>query len=61
MSASLVGSEMCIRDSTANECLVGDHALARRLRAALISVQQLLGVAPSELCLLYTSDAADDM
>eukprot|EP00969_Alexandrium_andersonii_P127529 5637286-Alexandrium_andersonii.AAC.1 len=60
MSASLVGSEMCIRDSPAPRTLdkvarvVGRaggaghrRALPRRVRA--------------RACLLYTSDAADDM
>eukprot|EP00969_Alexandrium_andersonii_P195258 8626657-Alexandrium_andersonii.AAC.1 len=60
MSASLVGSEMCIRD---------------RLRAALLAhIAATDGVADvrrcpardkdasqCEPCLLYTSDAADDM
>eukprot|EP00969_Alexandrium_andersonii_P347253 15353444-Alexandrium_andersonii.AAC.1 len=60
MSASLVGSEMCIRD--------------RRLRRArrpasspsetACRVEQLrpfLGPRSTSSCLLYTSDAADDM
>eukprot|EP00969_Alexandrium_andersonii_P266665 11785521-Alexandrium_andersonii.AAC.1 len=61
MSASLVGSEMCIRD---------------RSCAALLRERPLLGVMtghregqeeeraarhPARACLLYTSDAADDM
>eukprot|EP00969_Alexandrium_andersonii_P311016 13742551-Alexandrium_andersonii.AAC.1 len=60
MSASLVGSEMCIRDSHCNGSqrrpqdvpttpttapAAPQHERARRRRA----------------CLLYTSDAADDM
>eukprot|EP00969_Alexandrium_andersonii_P159077 7027742-Alexandrium_andersonii.AAC.1 len=60
MSASLVGSEMCIRD----RCLAR-RCCARRSRAALhpgrvrhASAAALHGRAP---CLLYTSDAADDM
>eukprot|EP00969_Alexandrium_andersonii_P123995 5479752-Alexandrium_andersonii.AAC.1 len=61
MSASLVGSEMCIRDSLR-------HPPTRRwtpcieravLRAILADCQDaLLRERP---CLLYTSDAADDM
>eukprot|EP00969_Alexandrium_andersonii_P239510 10573178-Alexandrium_andersonii.AAC.1 len=60
MSASLVGSEMCIRDSstphptctseapaTVGAWEVLKEEAARRLRKAA--------------CLLYTSDAADDM
>eukprot|EP00969_Alexandrium_andersonii_P319489 14113675-Alexandrium_andersonii.AAC.1 len=60
MSASLVGSEMCIRDS----------ARARLATAPALVVSQV-GYAISFLwgsrgarinnCLLYTSDAADDM
>eukprot|EP00969_Alexandrium_andersonii_P308045 13616060-Alexandrium_andersonii.AAC.1 len=60
MSASLVGSEMCIRDSCSN-CL------------KFIDSCETAGTAPSQcqnrtwhepwrrICLLYTSDAADDM
>eukprot|EP00969_Alexandrium_andersonii_P186874 8257085-Alexandrium_andersonii.AAC.1 len=61
MSASLVGSEMCIRDR-----LCSDRELLR-LRAAPLgsnSARELLrsGAAPlGSSCLLYTSDAADDM
>eukprot|EP00969_Alexandrium_andersonii_P282122 12472071-Alexandrium_andersonii.AAC.1 len=60
MSASLVGSEMCIRDSL----------LARRLRPLRGHRARIQGGparAPRDrrrrysVCLLYTSDAADDM
>eukprot|EP00969_Alexandrium_andersonii_P208198 9196545-Alexandrium_andersonii.AAC.1 len=60
MSASLVGSEMCIRDS---ECTGGRvHRRifcgdSRRLRDCPSAPRNAL----FELCLLYTSDAADDM
>eukprot|EP00969_Alexandrium_andersonii_P089031 3928997-Alexandrium_andersonii.AAC.1 len=60
MSASLVGSEMCIRDRCTTDALRGEldaHAPqglgrgeAERARAARCGP-----------CLLYTSDAADDM
>eukprot|EP00969_Alexandrium_andersonii_P319388 14109308-Alexandrium_andersonii.AAC.1 len=61
MSASLVGSEMCIRDSIQVEDL---DALAAQEK-----IDVLRGGAPSgpegpaepRGCLLYTSDAADDM
>eukprot|EP00969_Alexandrium_andersonii_P074288 3277090-Alexandrium_andersonii.AAC.1 len=60
MSASLVGSEMCIRDRPRGAGRLppdddGKIDLATRLR--------ILGdrVAPPHACLLYTSDAADDM
>eukprot|EP00969_Alexandrium_andersonii_P084629 3732283-Alexandrium_andersonii.AAC.1 len=61
MSASLVGSEMCIRDS-------------RRAILDMCSASKLLSLWPAGssssgrwcsssggCCLLYTSDAADDM
>eukprot|EP00969_Alexandrium_andersonii_P335039 14806622-Alexandrium_andersonii.AAC.1 len=60
MSASLVGSEMCIRDSS----------LAAPRHRAAVRVQRLVSapVQPTHCryfglkgCLLYTSDAADDM
>eukprot|EP00969_Alexandrium_andersonii_P017352 758862-Alexandrium_andersonii.AAC.1 len=61
MSASLVGSEMCIRD----RMFTGRNAQT----VTLPSGQSELGAqnpagwgrAPSRRCLLYTSDAADDM
>eukprot|EP00969_Alexandrium_andersonii_P296416 13099151-Alexandrium_andersonii.AAC.1 len=60
MSASLVGSEMCIRDSLQAlqepADLVGVPAVAA---ADLLEVQPL--DAGANACLLYTSDAADDM
>eukprot|EP00969_Alexandrium_andersonii_P337252 14906242-Alexandrium_andersonii.AAC.1 len=61
MSASLVGSEMCIRDRKGRQhqpcCSTpassSDPATAQR---------QILGRATGgSSCLLYTSDAADDM
>eukprot|EP00969_Alexandrium_andersonii_P067834 2992444-Alexandrium_andersonii.AAC.1 len=61
MSASLVGSEMCIRDSA--------HPATARLRAPPQpreapptgrKVPSRAWARPSR-CLLYTSDAADDM
>eukprot|EP00969_Alexandrium_andersonii_P086135 3797092-Alexandrium_andersonii.AAC.1 len=60
MSASLVGSEMCIRDRSARERRVGRRVLRRcshtwRLRMFPASEAQ------RARCLLYTSDAADDM
>eukprot|EP00969_Alexandrium_andersonii_P209373 9247921-Alexandrium_andersonii.AAC.1 len=60
MSASLVGSEMCIRDrpEAAEGRLQPRAAMGstRRPRAARGSL-----VMPPWGCLLYTSDAADDM
>eukprot|EP00969_Alexandrium_andersonii_P059198 2607815-Alexandrium_andersonii.AAC.1 len=61
MSASLVGSEMCIRDRLKTHRMlradqrINEH-LAERLRGNVEG--QSAGPGP---CLLYTSDAADDM
>eukprot|EP00969_Alexandrium_andersonii_P164855 7287650-Alexandrium_andersonii.AAC.1 len=60
MSASLVGSEMCIRDSGRVEhrndpsSNNGEAILAGGVRARVPA-------AAVGTCLLYTSDAADDM
>eukprot|EP00969_Alexandrium_andersonii_P316808 13996700-Alexandrium_andersonii.AAC.1 len=60
MSASLVGSEMCIRDSPG-----ALQARACHLPDSADSIGAIVGAAPPvdqcRLCLLYTSDAADDM
>eukprot|EP00969_Alexandrium_andersonii_P005376 233488-Alexandrium_andersonii.AAC.1 len=60
MSASLVGSEMCIRDSCSSSGLhPASLLLALRRQSRCRSSSSLsphLGH-----CLLYTSDAADDM
>eukprot|EP00975_Prorocentrum_lima_P026311 5530693-Prorocentrum_lima.AAC.1 len=60
MTSSLVGSEMCIRDSPNG--LLGSSATVATGAASSV----LTTVTPSTLmqtwaCLLYTSDAADDM
>eukprot|EP00969_Alexandrium_andersonii_P206892 9139963-Alexandrium_andersonii.AAC.1 len=60
MSASLVGSEMCIRDRS---------RAVSKLRNATLAMRYSMTRTPStdrteqrtETCLLYTSDAADDM
>eukprot|EP00969_Alexandrium_andersonii_P274528 12133657-Alexandrium_andersonii.AAC.1 len=60
MSASLVGSEMCIRDSTSarHPCeALPQFGLHCKLSAPPANSQTQ---AP-QTCLLYTSDAADDM
>eukprot|EP00969_Alexandrium_andersonii_P110561 4879373-Alexandrium_andersonii.AAC.1 len=61
MSASLVGSEMCIRD----RCSPGlsSSGLIHTFRAAPEGQQLRDNTAFSacSTCLLYTSDAADDM
>eukprot|EP00969_Alexandrium_andersonii_P075517 3329613-Alexandrium_andersonii.AAC.1 len=61
MSASLVGSEMCIRDSTSTPSPPlsnGAAGFRKNLREAPARARSPLPMAP---CLLYTSDAADDM
>eukprot|EP00969_Alexandrium_andersonii_P310456 13718979-Alexandrium_andersonii.AAC.1 len=60
MSASLVGSEMCIRDSAPAPprrvlCSLAAPAPCRRSPCSLAAPE------PPRACLLYTSDAADDM
>eukprot|EP00969_Alexandrium_andersonii_P340481 15049379-Alexandrium_andersonii.AAC.1 len=61
MSASLVGSEMCIRDRSNP-----DHRTAAEDFMQFLTPQSYLQLAmmadaAAESCLLYTSDAADDM
>eukprot|EP00969_Alexandrium_andersonii_P138643 6131173-Alexandrium_andersonii.AAC.1 len=60
MSASLVGSEMCIRDRAKmvyNCCLKAPDSAQNRLKLSRTASCNLL----LDSCLLYTSDAADDM
>eukprot|EP00969_Alexandrium_andersonii_P106296 4689774-Alexandrium_andersonii.AAC.1 len=61
MSASLVGSEMCIRDRPPPPA----HCLARPPRPPATDLGNHLeangGGGRARACLLYTSDAADDM
>eukprot|EP00969_Alexandrium_andersonii_P150126 6638481-Alexandrium_andersonii.AAC.1 len=61
MSASLVGSEMCIRDSPPS----GDlrvYSASRALRSVARCRTWRTSCFPElPACLLYTSDAADDM
>eukprot|EP00969_Alexandrium_andersonii_P200319 8848548-Alexandrium_andersonii.AAC.1 len=60
MSASLVGSEMCIRDSSLAGKLSYFAGLVPRLRAFVKPLWAVFAC-PPDACLLYTSDAADDM
>eukprot|EP00969_Alexandrium_andersonii_P278460 12308888-Alexandrium_andersonii.AAC.1 len=61
MSASLVGSEMCIRDSLPSLAMTCLSCLALP-RPALRGAAAARGRGrPPTACLLYTSDAADDM
>eukprot|EP00969_Alexandrium_andersonii_P268508 11865888-Alexandrium_andersonii.AAC.1 len=61
MSASLVGSEMCIRDRFASAGAT--RAGRSSTPSGSTSCASRLGVseAAGTPCLLYTSDAADDM
>eukprot|EP00969_Alexandrium_andersonii_P178612 7897219-Alexandrium_andersonii.AAC.1 len=61
MSASLVGSEMCIRDrGEGGHAPLGHGPRDRHAADGRQVVAERYG-ADVELCLLYTSDAADDM
>eukprot|EP00969_Alexandrium_andersonii_P037932 1663435-Alexandrium_andersonii.AAC.1 len=60
MSASLVGSEMCIRDRTSRESSLG-AALEEVLWTGAVLDMHYCIAARVNSCLLYTSDAADDM
>eukprot|EP00969_Alexandrium_andersonii_P032606 1423805-Alexandrium_andersonii.AAC.1 len=61
MSASLVGSEMCIRDSSMHSGVL-QHWVGSVLWCFLYDGElQGFIVHKVECCLLYTSDAADDM
>eukprot|EP00969_Alexandrium_andersonii_P112826 4986870-Alexandrium_andersonii.AAC.1 len=60
MSASLVGSEMCIRDSEKEAQGRQLGGLAGRVAGPLAG-RAAGPLAGPMACLLYTSDAADDM
>eukprot|EP00969_Alexandrium_andersonii_P195695 8645474-Alexandrium_andersonii.AAC.1 len=61
MSASLVGSEMCIRDRMYHK--LGRVLASPAFRAYIPDTQfgGIPGKGADMACLLYTSDAADDM
>eukprot|EP00975_Prorocentrum_lima_P022744 4789148-Prorocentrum_lima.AAC.1 len=60
MTSSLVGSEMCIRDSNPPSAQLSGsfHPLTCPPTCPLVEARQYV---TSLACLLYTSDAADDM
>eukprot|EP00969_Alexandrium_andersonii_P076223 3360782-Alexandrium_andersonii.AAC.1 len=60
MSASLVGSEMCIRDSPSHVADLPEAALPGP-QSEHIESCFVYGCSFILYCLLYTSDAADDM
>eukprot|EP00975_Prorocentrum_lima_P021020 4425439-Prorocentrum_lima.AAC.1 len=60
MTSSLVGSEMCIRDrEIVMSCVV--LLMHEELAPEEVCHRWVLGWRQSSSCLLYTSDAADDM
>eukprot|EP00969_Alexandrium_andersonii_P247019 10916611-Alexandrium_andersonii.AAC.1 len=61
MSASLVGSEMCIRDRLPGRRRADDGVVALAPPAPALRRVALRPLALAAVCLLYTSDAADDM
>eukprot|EP00969_Alexandrium_andersonii_P262761 11615303-Alexandrium_andersonii.AAC.1 len=61
MSASLVGSEMCIRDSCCPSGRARDFASGQMAGLRTTSGLGKASIRPDNGCLLYTSDAADDM
>eukprot|EP00969_Alexandrium_andersonii_P325457 14380560-Alexandrium_andersonii.AAC.1 len=60
MSASLVGSEMCIRDRPAH-CLNSKRVSVLQPTCVWEAMDNWITQTHVRSCLLYTSDAADDM
>eukprot|EP00969_Alexandrium_andersonii_P091086 4020475-Alexandrium_andersonii.AAC.1 len=60
MSASLVGSEMCIRDRLMQAPNLPTRRACGRARGAFAELREQR-TPRCRSCLLYTSDAADDM
>eukprot|EP00969_Alexandrium_andersonii_P184369 8145594-Alexandrium_andersonii.AAC.1 len=60
MSASLVGSEMCIRDRSCRVSRLAPPAPGYRI-LIVDGLRLFADSEPLRSCLLYTSDAADDM
>eukprot|EP00969_Alexandrium_andersonii_P083694 3692256-Alexandrium_andersonii.AAC.1 len=61
MSASLVGSEMCIRDRPASPSPRFASAPPSTASSAALAAAVAAAAWAGPACLLYTSDAADDM
>eukprot|EP00969_Alexandrium_andersonii_P303264 13406225-Alexandrium_andersonii.AAC.1 len=61
MSASLVGSEMCIRDRSTSPRPPRARPTARNWAPVQRTPAAASTITPASRCLLYTSDAADDM
>eukprot|EP00969_Alexandrium_andersonii_P170366 7532566-Alexandrium_andersonii.AAC.1 len=60
MSASLVGSEMCIRDRSMRPSPMGGRR-ATHTGHLVTELPRFCAALSATTCLLYTSDAADDM
>eukprot|EP00969_Alexandrium_andersonii_P191483 8457053-Alexandrium_andersonii.AAC.1 len=60
MSASLVGSEMCIRDRSFRMSVLAERPTRFKYSRSNLR-SPLARPTSSSSCLLYTSDAADDM
>eukprot|EP00975_Prorocentrum_lima_P007515 1613108-Prorocentrum_lima.AAC.1 len=60
MTSSLVGSEMCIRDSPQNRPLDGGD-MNRGVAKSNVDREAKEPLGRLRSCLLYTSNAADDM
>eukprot|EP00969_Alexandrium_andersonii_P088427 3899619-Alexandrium_andersonii.AAC.1 len=61
MSASLVGSEMCIRDRFSTSQTSARVGTGASIMLSTICVAVITKRPAACACLLYTSDAADDM
>eukprot|EP00975_Prorocentrum_lima_P034467 7245778-Prorocentrum_lima.AAC.1 len=61
MTSSLVGSEMCIRDSHKGACHKGQVVQPNQGSSFWLQQMLLTCALQHSVCLLYTSDAADDM
>eukprot|EP00975_Prorocentrum_lima_P005539 1203456-Prorocentrum_lima.AAC.1 len=61
MTSSLVGSEMCIRDSSSTLSASLISSLVQDLASWSLVTLEWIPSRQNGGCLLYTSDAADDM
>eukprot|EP00969_Alexandrium_andersonii_P286639 12671182-Alexandrium_andersonii.AAC.1 len=61
MSASLVGSEMCIRDRRSHDRAGCGSGVCQPAITTCRGAEHPQGHRTLQSCLLYTSDAADDM
>eukprot|EP00975_Prorocentrum_lima_P039774 8357183-Prorocentrum_lima.AAC.1 len=61
MTSSLVGSEMCIRDSNLAGLLHHSRSSSGQQGLPTRCTKHAVKPAVAKSCLLYTSDAADDM